>query len=89
VARRERTGAKPLGSAAILAQNPLRQPERTKKSPAPAFHAASQIVRRQLRGLYAEFVAAYREAAEKLRAGARNVVFPLGSFPPALPFVGG
>jgi hypothetical protein len=35
------------------------------------------------------FVAAYRDAAEKLRAGVRNVVFPTGSFPPALPFVGG
>jgi hypothetical protein len=88
-ARRKRTGVRTLGSAAILAQNPRRQPERTKKSPAPAFHAASQIVRRELRGLYAEFVAAYREAAEKLRAGTRNVAFPIGSFPPALPFVGG
>jgi hypothetical protein len=38
---------------------------------------------------YALFVAAYRDAAEKLRAGVRNVVFPIGSFPPALPFVDG
>ena len=37
---------------------------------------------------YALFVAAYRTAAEKLRAGIRDVVFPQGSFPPALPFVG-
>ncbi len=88
-ARRKRTGARPLGPAAVLAQNPLRQPERTKKSPAPAFHAASQAVRRELRGLYAEFVAAYWEAAAKLRAGVRDVVFPIGSFPPALPFEGG
>src|SRR3954464_11201076 len=56
-----------------LAQNPLRRPKKTKKSPAPAFHA------------YALFVAAYRDAAEKLRAGVRNVVFPDGCFPPALP----
>jgi hypothetical protein len=41
------------------------------------------------RGLYGEFVAAYRKAAEKLQAGDRRAVFPLGSFPPALPFVGG
>jgi hypothetical protein len=35
-ARRKRTGAKPLGVAAVLAQNPLRRPKKTKKSPAPA-----------------------------------------------------
>lgn len=46
-------------------------------------------VRRELRGAYAWFVAAYLAAAEKLRAGVRDVVFPRGSFPPALPFVSG
>jgi hypothetical protein len=86
-ARRKRTGAKPLGVAAVLAQNPLRRPKKTKKSPAPAFHAASQAVRRELRDAYAWFVAAYRAAAEKLRAGIRDVMFPRGCFPPALPFV--
>lgn len=88
-ARRKRTGAKPLGPAAILAQNPLQRPKKTKKSPAPAFHAASRAVRRELWDAYALFVAAYRAAAEKLRAGIRDVAFPIGSFPPALPFVGG
>jgi putative transposase len=88
-ARRTRTGAKPLGVAAILAQNPLQRPKKTKKSPPPAFHAASKAVRRELRDAYAWFVAAYRAAAEKLRAGIRDVVFPRGSFPPALPFVAG
>jgi putative transposase len=88
-ARRKRTGVKPLGVAAVLAQNPLQRPKKTKKSPAPAFHAASKAVRRELRDAYALFVAAYRAAAEKLRAGIRDVVFPRGSFPPALPFVDG
>jgi hypothetical protein len=88
-ARRKRTGAKPLGVAAVLAQNPLQRPKKTKKSPAPSFHAASKAVRRELRDAYAWFVAAYRAAAEKLRAGVRDVVFPRGSFPPALPFVDG
>jgi putative transposase len=87
-ARRKRTGAKPLGVEAILAQNPLQRPKKTKKSPAPAFHAASKTVRRELWNAYALFVSAYRDAAEKLRAGIRDVVFPRGSFPPALPFVG-
>ncbi len=88
-ARRKKNGVKPLGPAAILTQDPHRQPAHSKKSPAPAFHAASQAVRHGLREAYALFVAAYREAAEKLRAGNRNARFPLGSFPPALPFVGG
>jgi REP element-mobilizing transposase RayT len=88
-ARRKRTGARPLGAAAVLAQNPFRRPARTKKSPAPTFHAASRAVRRGLWDAYAFFVAAFRQAAEKLRAGDRNVAFPVGSFPPGLPFVGG
>ena len=88
-ARRKRTGAKPLGVAAVLAQDPLQQPKKTKKSPAPAFHAASKAVRRELWNAYSLFVAAYRDAAEKLRAGIRDVKFPCGSFPPPSPFVSG
>jgi hypothetical protein len=37
---------------------------------------------------YAWFVATFRQALEKLRAGDRTAVFPSGSFPPAMPFVG-
>jgi hypothetical protein len=87
--RRTKTGAKPLGVAAVLSQDPLQKPGKTKKSPAPAFHAASRAARQSLREAYAAFVAAYRAAAEKLQAGARDVIFPCGSFPPALPFVSG
>jgi hypothetical protein len=74
---------------AIQGQDPHRRPERSKKSPAPLFHAASQAVRRDLYAAYAWFVAAYRNASEKLRAGNLTVPFPLGSFPPPLPFVAG
>ncbi len=35
------------------------------------------------------FVAAYRTVAEKLQKGDPDPHFPVGSFPPALPFVGG
>jgi len=87
--RRKKTGVKPMGPAAILTQDPPHRPARSKKSPAPAFHAASQAVHRGLRDAYALFVAAYREAVEKLRAGNLDVRFPAGSFPPGLPFVGG
>jgi len=38
---------------------------------------------------YAWFVAAFRDASEKLCAGDRAARFPPGSFPPALPFVPG
>jgi REP element-mobilizing transposase RayT len=56
-ARRKKNGVKPLGAAAILTQDPHRQPARSKKSPAPAFHAARQAARRGLREAYALFVA--------------------------------
>jgi hypothetical protein len=55
--------------------------------PAPAFHAVTKAVRESLWTAYATFVAAFREAAEKLKVGDRTVRFPVGSFPPALPFV--
>jgi hypothetical protein len=87
-AHRSRTGSQPLGAAAILGQHPHDRPRQTKKSPAPLFHAVSARVHRELWEGYRWFVAAFREAAEKLRAGDRNAVFPVGSFPPALPFVG-
>ena len=51
--------------------------------PSPAF----SYLRRELYEMYGWFVAAFREASEKLRAGNRMVSFPAGSFPPALPFV--
>jgi hypothetical protein len=39
--------------------------------------------------MYAWFVAAFRSAAEKLKQGDREARFPVGSFPPGLPFVAG
>jgi len=86
-ARHQRAGTVPLGKAKMLAANPHDRPRRVKRSPAPAFHAASKKARVLLRDAYRLFVAAYREAAEKLRRGAWPVAFPSGCFPPALPFV--
>jgi len=88
-AARRRTGAEPLGVAAILAEDPWTRPDRVKKSPAPLFHAASKVVRHYLWEGFAWFAAAYRTAAEKLQRGDPAPRFPIGSFPPALPFVGG
>jgi len=86
---REAKGVKPLGPKAILAQTPFDRPEAPKKSPAPLFHAFRKGARKTLWEAYAWFVAAFREAAEKLRAGGLAAKFPIGSFPPHLPFVSG
>ncbi len=87
--RRQRAGSQVLGASAVRGQHPFDRPAKSKKSPAPLFHAASKAVRRELYEMYGWFVATFREASEKLRAGNRTVSFPAGSFPPALPFVAG
>ena len=87
-AERKLTGCEPLGPEAILSQHPHRRPEKLKKSPAPLFHAASKEVRQGLRAAYGMFLSAFREAAERLKAGDRLARFPNGCFPPGLPFVG-
>ena len=86
-AERQSKGLKPLGLRTILAQHPHSKPKKTKRSPAPRFHAATKVVRDSLREAYFLFLASFLEAAEKLRAGDRRARFPEGSFPPALPFV--
>ncbi|MES1243034.1 MAG: hypothetical protein ABUT39_15575 [Acidobacteriota bacterium] len=86
VARMER-GASVLGADAVLRQRPHSQPNKTKKSPAPRFHAASKAIRNGLRAAYGLFLAAFRDAAELLKSGDRLAKFPVGSFPPGLPFV--
>ena len=86
-ARRKESGREAAGVAAIRAQNPLSEPAKTKRSPAPLVHAASKRVREEIYRMYGLFVAAFREAAEHLKAGDRSARFPEGSFPPGLPFV--
>ena len=51
--------------------------------------AATKAMRQLLWEGYALFVAAYRAAAERLKAGDTAPPFPAGCFPPALPFVSG
>lgn len=83
----EKAGREPLGVDGVLRMDPETRPERSKKSPAPLFHAATKAMRKALWEAYALFVAAFREASERLRSGDRNARFPVGSFPPGLPFV--
>ena len=77
----------PLGPAGVRAQNPETRPKKMRKSPAPFCHALRKAVRKALWEAYGHFVAAFREAAERWREGDRNAAFPVGSFPPGLPFV--
>ena len=83
--RRLRASRGVLGKRAILAQHPHDKPPNSDRSPAPLVHAATKAVRVMLRTAYYEFVAAFREAAMKLRRGDRLVRFPIGAFPPPLP----
>jgi hypothetical protein len=82
--RRTETGRVPPGPDVIRRQNPHEQPQMSKKSPAPLFHAMSERVRKDLYAAYAVFLAAFRDAAEKWRAGDRTAIFPVGCYPPAL-----
>ena len=85
--RHARKGTQPAGVRAILSQRPHDRPRRLTRTRAPSFHAASKAVRRELVEAYDWFLAAYRDAAEKLRQGHLGGAFPEGCFPPGLPFV--
>ena len=82
-----KSGRVPFGVAGVLRQSPETRPVRSKKSPAPLYHAATRAVRKAFWETYCLFVAAFRDASERLRTGDRMARFPLGSFPPGLPFV--
>jgi hypothetical protein len=88
-ADRERSGIPVLGPGAILAQDPQHRPRKLSKSPAPFVHAATKAARQALYQSYSRFAGEFRKAAEKLQRGDRDVGFPPGCFPPALPFVPG
>lgn len=83
--RRDRT--RPLTVPGVLLRHAHEVPKRAKWSTAPRVHAASKAVRRELVDAYRVFERAFRQAAEKLRRGEPDVLFPPGSFPPGLPFV--
>jgi len=72
-----------LGPTAIQDQ----PPKRSEKSPAPFFHAFTKSARKLFQEAYSRFLVAFREAAESLKAGDLTAPFPVGCFPPGLPFV--
>lgn len=81
-----RTGRPPLGWAGVVRQDPRYEPNRIRKRPAPLAHAVSRGARIALREAYRAFLAAYRHAADRLRAGSLDVHFPRGACPPFLPY---
>jgi REP element-mobilizing transposase RayT len=82
-------GRVPMGARHVLAQHPHSRPRRTNRSPAPLVHAATRRARDVFKAMYRRFVDSFRAAAERLRAGVRDVEFPMCSFPPGAPFVAG
>src|SRR4030095_14441297 len=81
------SGRAPMGADRVRRQNPHEVPQHSKRSPAPRVHAASKAVRQVMIAGYRAFVAAYRRAAERLKAGVLDVEFPAGCFPPPRPYV--
>jgi hypothetical protein len=68
---RQQSGARVLGVKAILAQDPQTRPDSVARSPAPLVHAATKAARKVFYEIYAEFVSAFRAAAEALLQGCR------------------
>ncbi|HEY9421651.1 MAG TPA: hypothetical protein VIW92_09565 [Thermoanaerobaculia bacterium] len=86
-AERKATGREILGAEAVTSVDHQHRPEKLDRSPAPRFHAYTREAWFMLWEAYSFFVAAFRTAAAKLKAGDRAAPFPTGSFPPALPYV--
>ena len=81
-------GREPMGVAAILAQDPHSRPATTDRSPAPFVHASDKKTRLEFRAKYRSYFDAFRAGTRRLKACAAKFanMFPLWSFPPALPF---
>ena len=86
--RNEEQGTPPVGARAIERVDPLTGPDSFRPSRAPRLYAATRKRFLEMRAAHKERVAAYREAADRLREGHTNVEFPEGCFPPPAPFVG-
>ena len=87
--RLRREGKTVLGAKRVQRVDPWHRPEATKRSPAPAFHTKDPARRKRLYEDRTEFRIAYANASAELRSGRLDAEFPIGSFPPALPFYSG
>ena len=85
-AKHKEKGTIPLGREAVLACDPHYRPTKLKKSSQPIFHARRDSVKKEMREALFLILAAYLEAAERLKAGDRLARFPENTFPSRLPF---
>ena len=83
----QENGTRPMGARAIRRQRPHDKPKAFKASPAPIIHAANRETFWTMYNARQAKVAAYRDAAGRLKRGETDVRFPEGCFPPRLPFV--
>jgi hypothetical protein len=81
-------GRTPMTVEQILAQDPHSKPGSTDRSPAPFVHATHDSAEQEFRVAYRAFVDAFRAGVLRFRERAREIrdMFPLGAFPPQLPF---
>ena len=85
--RHRANGTRPLGVAKVVARHPHSWPEHMDQSPAPQYHCSSKERRQTFWEGLRNFVAAYRDAADQLKAGDLAAAFPPGCFAPRRPFV--
>ncbi|MEQ8978454.1 MAG: hypothetical protein RL846_11035 [Deltaproteobacteria bacterium] len=74
-----------LGVETVLATDPLHEPERTKRGPAPLCHASTRDAWMAFRDGWRWFVMTYREASAAFRKGRLGTYFPEHTFRPRLP----
>lgn len=86
-ARHRAEGTAPFGAEEVLAADPHDRPSEPKSSPKPLFHAFTQRAWHEMREALMLILAAYREAAERLKNGDLTVEFPENTFPPARSFI--
>ena len=85
--RHRANGSRPIGARLVNSQRPHAAPKNFTPSPAPRFHASNRKAYQELLEARRNKVAAYRWAAERLKAGERDGEFPHDCFPPGLPFI--
>ena len=82
-----REGTVPAGATAVKRVHPHQRPQSENRSPKPMFHAKAIEVWKKMKEAFSAFLAAYVDAADRLREGDPNPGFPPNCFPPGLPFV--
>jgi len=80
--RLSRGAKRPLGARAVKRQSPTQPLALERRVDRPRCHASNPLVRYQWARVYADFVAAYREASARFRKGERGVRFPSWCFSP-------